>query len=55
METDTEININKTTEKDKKLKTEKKILNLSLAGSIMFLLAEIFFAIYTGSKAVLMD
>ena len=55
METDTETNINNTTEKDKKLKTEKKILNLSLAGSIMFLLAEIFFAIYTGSKAVLMD
>ena len=41
--------------KDAKLKTEKKILNLSLAGSIAFLLAEIFFAIYTGSKAVLMD
>ena len=41
--------------KDKKLKTERKILNLSLAGSILFLLAEIFFAIYTGSKAVLMD
>ncbi len=41
--------------KDKRLKTEKKILNLSLAGSILFLLAEIFFAIYTGSKAVLMD
>jgi len=37
------------------LKTEKKILNLSLAGSIIFLLAEVFFAIYTGSKAVLMD
>lgn len=41
--------------KDKKLKTERKILNLSLTGSIIFLLAEIFFAIYTGSKAVLMD
>ena len=41
--------------KESKLKTEKKILNLSLAGSIAFLLAEIFFAIYTGSKAVLMD
>ena len=41
--------------KDKKLKTERKILNLSLTGSILFLLAEIFFAIYTGSKAVLMD
>ncbi len=41
--------------KDKKLKTERKILNLSLTGSILFLLAEIFFAFYTGSKAVLMD
>lgn len=40
---------------DNKLKTEKRILNLSLTGSIIFLLAEIFFAIYTGSKAVLMD
>jgi len=40
---------------DKRLKTEKKILNVSLAGSILFLLAEIVFAIYTGSKAVLMD
>lgn len=40
---------------DSKLKTEKRILNLSLAGSIAFLLAEVFFAIYTGSKAVLMD
>ncbi len=38
-----------------KLKTEKRILNISFAGSVMFLLAEIFFAIYTGSKAVLMD
>ena len=38
-----------------KLNTEKRILNLSFAGSVLFLLAEIFFAIYTGSKAVLMD
>lgn len=38
-----------------KLKTEKRILNISFAGSVLFLLAEIFFAIYTGSKAVLMD
>ncbi|MBQ9015089.1 MAG: cation transporter [Firmicutes bacterium] len=37
------------------LKTEKRILNLSLCGSILFLLAEIFFAVFTGSKAVLMD
>lgn len=37
------------------LKTEKRILNISFAGSLMFLLAEVFFAIYTGSKAVLMD
>lgn len=40
---------------DNRLKTEKKILNLSLAGSILFLLTEIFFAVITGSKAVLMD
>ncbi len=40
---------------DNNLKTERKILNLSLIGSILFLLAEVFFAIYTGSKAVLMD
>ena len=40
---------------DNKLKTEKRILNISLAGSIAFLLVEVFFAIYTGSKAVLMD
>lgn len=40
---------------DSKLKTEKRILNISLAGSIAFLLVEVFFAIYTGSKAVLMD
>lgn len=40
---------------DSKLKTEKRILNISFAGSLVFLLAEIFFAIYTGSKAVLMD
>lgn len=37
------------------LKLEKKILNISFAGSVAFLLAEIFFAIFTGSKAVLMD
>jgi len=40
---------------DKRLKTERKILNLSLIGSILFLLSEIVIAIYTGSKAVLMD
>lgn len=40
---------------DSRLKTEKRILNISLAGSIAFLLVEVFFAIYTGSKAVLMD
>ena len=38
-----------------KLKTEKRILNISFAGSLIFLLVEVFFAIYTGSKAVLMD
>lgn len=38
-----------------KLKTEKKIMNISFAGSVAFLILEIIFAIYTGSKAVLMD
>ena len=42
-------------ETDAKLKTEKRILNISFAGSVLFLLAEIFFAIWTGSKAILMD
>lgn len=37
------------------LKSEKKVLNISFAGSIAFLLAEIFFAVYTHSKAILMD
>lgn len=37
------------------LKTEKRIMNVSFVGSVLFLLAEIFFAIWTGSKAVLMD
>lgn len=37
------------------LKIEKKILNISFAGSVAFLAAEVFFAIFTGSKAVLMD
>ena len=37
------------------LKAEKKILNVSFAGSVAFLVSEIFFAIFTGSKAVLMD
>ncbi|MCQ2546758.1 MAG: cation transporter [Clostridia bacterium] len=37
------------------LKLEKRIMNISFAGSVLFLLAEIFFAIWTGSKAVLMD
>ena len=53
--TNTTNNTTNPTDTNKNLKTEKKILNLSLAGSILFLLAEIFFAIYTGSKAVLMD
>ena len=35
------------------LKLEKKILNISFAGSVAFLLAEIFFAIFTGSKTVI--
>ncbi|MEG0830224.1 MAG: cation diffusion facilitator family transporter [Anaerovoracaceae bacterium] len=38
-----------------KLKIEKRILKISLAGSIMFLLAEIAAAYFTGSHAVLMD
>lgn len=42
-------------EQQKNLKLEKKIMNVSFVGSILFLLAEIFFAIWTGSKAVLMD
>ena len=37
------------------LKLEKKILNISFAGSIGFLIAEIIVAIWTGSAAVLMD
>ena len=37
------------------LKAEKKVLNISFAGSVAFLVAEVFFAIFTGSKAVLMD
>ena len=37
------------------LKLEKKILNLSFAGSAAFLLAEIFFAVIRGSNAILMD
>ena len=40
---------------DTNLKIEKKILNLSFIGSVLFLLSEIGFAIWTGSKAVLMD
>ncbi|MDD4200776.1 MAG: cation transporter, partial [Eubacteriales bacterium] len=37
------------------LKLEKKILNISFVGSIVFLAAEIFFAFRTGTKALLMD
>lgn len=37
------------------LKTEKRIMNISFAGSVLFLLSEMFFAFFTGSKAVLMD
>lgn len=39
----------------KNLKTEKRILHISLAGSIAFLVAEAIFAIMTRSMAVLMD
>lgn len=37
------------------MKIEKRVMKLSLIGSIMFLLAEVFIAIYTHSHAVLMD
>lgn len=37
------------------MKLEKRVMKLSLIGSIMFLLAEVFIAIYTNSHAVLMD
>lgn len=40
---------------DPNLKLEQKILNISLAGSIAFLIAEIIVAIWTESAAVLMD
>lgn len=41
--------------KQNNIKIEKRILNLSLAGSLAYLLAEVFAAWFTGSKAVLMD
>lgn len=37
------------------IKKEKKILNISLSGSILFLVAEIICAFATGSMAILMD
>lgn len=37
------------------LKTEKKVLNISFAGSLLFLISEGVMAWYSGSKAVLMD
>lgn len=37
------------------LKREKRILNVSFVGSVMFLVAELIVMFYTGSKAVLMD
>ncbi len=40
---------------DHNLKLEKKVLNVSLVGSILFLIAEIIVAIWTKSAAVLMD
>ncbi|MDO4175942.1 MAG: cation transporter [Bacillota bacterium] len=45
----------KSVQQDANLKIEKRIMNVSFAGSVLFLLAEVFFAIWTGSKAVLMD
>lgn len=40
---------------DPNLKLEKKVLNVSFAGSVVFLVAEIIVAIWTKSAAVLMD
>ncbi len=37
------------------MKIEKKVMKLSLVGSILFILVEVFIAIYTHSHAVLMD
>ena len=37
------------------VKKEKRILNISLGGSIAFLAAEVICAWYTGSMAILMD
>lgn len=49
-------NIDNTTAAERaSLKTEKRILNLSLAGSIAFLLAEVVCAWFTHSMSVLMD
>ena len=53
-------NLIKTQEEDKlqaqeNMKIEKRVMKLSMIGSIMFLLAEVFIAIYTHSHAVLMD
>lgn len=48
-------NTDKNDIKNNNIKIEKRILNLSLAGSIAYLLAEIFAAWLTGSKAVFMD
>ncbi len=37
------------------MKIEKKVMKLSLVGSILFILVEVFIAVYTHSHAVLMD
>lgn len=46
-------NISATEQAD--IRREKKILNISLSGSILFLIAEIICALATGSMAILMD
>ena len=40
---------------EENMKIEKRVMKLSLVGSILFILVEVFIAIYTHSHAVLMD
>ena len=40
---------------EENMRIEKKVMKLSLVGSILFILVEVFIAIYTHSHAVLMD
>lgn len=55
MDTESEFNNNNLTEDELNIKREKKILNLSVIGCIVFLVAEIVCAIATHSLAILMD